>query len=233
MVSINQVKKDSNQLFFDALPKAVVSALKKCSEMDFFSQGNWYLAGGTALALQSGHRRSYDLDFFTKNKIFDEKKVEKILNDEGKWITNAISKGTVYGIFSGTKISLISYPYFKPAEKMHKFGTVSLLTPPDIAVMKIIAISQRGKKRDFFDLYWICQNVESLHNSILKVNKQYSVRQNLTHILKSLVYFTDAESDPEPEIYFKVSWQEIKKFFKKEIPAIANKIIIQSKPRTF
>jgi hypothetical protein len=55
------------------------------------------------------------------------------------------------------------------------------------------------------------------------------VRQNLTHILKSLVYFTDAESDPEPEIYFKVSWQEIKKFFKKEVPAIADKIIIQSK----
>lgn len=225
MVFTNQVKKDSYKLFFDALPKAAVLALKKCSKMDFFSQSNWYLAGGTALALQSGHRKSYDLDFFTKNKFFDEKKVEKILNDEGEWITNSISKGTIYGVFSKTKISLISYTHFKPAEKMQKLGTVSLLSPSDIAVMKIIAISQRGKKRDFFDLYWISQNIESLHNSILKVHKQYSVNQNLTHILKSLVYFADAETDPDPEIYFKANWKEVKKFFTKEVPIIAKKII--------
>lgn len=225
MVFVNQVKKDSGQLFFDALPKTAVLALKKCSKMDFFSQGNWYLAGGTALALQSGHRRSYDLDFFTENKFFDEKKVEKTLNGKGEWITNAISNGTFYGVFSGTKVSFISYPYFKPAEKMHNLGTVSLLSPSDIAVMKIIAISQRGKKRDFFDLYWISQNIESLYNSILKVHKQYSVNQNLTHILKSLVYFDDAETDPDPEIYFKANWKEIKKFFTKEITIIAKKII--------
>ena len=225
MVSANQVKKDSDQLFFDALPKAAVLAFKKCSEMDFFSQDNWYLAGGTALALQSGHRRSYDLDFFTENKFFDENKIEKNLNDKGEWITNSISNGTIYGVFSGAKMSLISYPYFKPAEKMYNFGTVSLLSPLDIAVMKIIAISQRGKKRDFFDLYWICQNIESLHNNISKVRKQYSINQNLTHILKSLVYFTDAETDPDPEIYFKATWQVVKNFFKKEIPIIVKKII--------
>jgi len=217
MVSSNQIKQNSGDLFLDALPKNAVSALKKCSEMDFFSQGNWYLAGGTALALHLGHRRSYDLDFFTSEKSFDEKKVEKIFNDKGEWITNSISEGTVYGVFSKTKMSFISYPYFKPDKKMHNFGTVSLLAPSDIAVMKIIAVSQRGKKRDFFDLYWICQKVESLHNSILKVRKQYSVQQNLMHILKSLVYFEDAENDPEPDFYFKATWPEVKKFFKKEI----------------
>ncbi|MFH1233939.1 MAG: nucleotidyl transferase AbiEii/AbiGii toxin family protein [Patescibacteria group bacterium] len=225
MVPVNQVKQSSVSFFSNALPKVAVLALKKCSEMNFFSRDNWYLAGGTALALQTGHRRSYDLDFFTKNKIFDEKKVEKILNDKGEWITNAISKGTIFGVLSRTKMSFIAYPYFKPAEKMRNFGTVSLLTPPDIAVMKIIAISQRGKKRDFFDLYWICQNIESLRNSILKVHKQYSVRQNLIHILKSLVYFNDAESDPEPKIYFDASWRKVKSFFTKEIPLIARKIM--------
>ncbi|MBU2578729.1 nucleotidyl transferase AbiEii/AbiGii toxin family protein [Patescibacteria group bacterium] len=225
MVPVNQVKQSSVSFFSNALPKAAVLALKKCSEMDFFSRGNWYLAGGTALALQTGHRRSYDLDFFTGKKIFDEKKVEKNLNDKGEWITDTISKGTIFGVLSGTKMSFISYPYFKPAEKMRNFGTVSLLSPLDIAVMKIIAISQRGKKRDFFDLYWICQNIEPLHNSILKVHKQYSVRQNLTHILKSLVYFNDAESDPEPKIYFDANWKKVKKFFTKEIPIIANKLM--------
>ena len=122
-------------------------------------------------------------------------------------------------------MSLIAYPFFTPAEKISKFGTVSLLAIGDIAIMKIVAISQRGKKRDFFDLYWICNNVVSLQESILKVDKQYSVRQNPTHILKSLVYFQDAEDDPEPEIYFKATWKEVKKFFSREISIIAKKII--------
>jgi len=82
--------------------------------------------------------------------------------------------------------------------------------------MKIIAISQRGRKRDFFDLYWMCQNVQSLSEIIPRVHKQYTVQQNLTHILKSLVYFEDAESDPEPEIYFKTNWSTVKRFFRKK-----------------
>ncbi len=225
MVTDSQVKKDSDQLFFNTLPKDAVLALKKCSEIDFFLHDKWYLAGGTALALRAGHRRSYDLDFFTENKSFDEKGVEKVLNNQGEWITNHISEGTVFGLFSKTKMSLIAYPFFTPAQKVLKFGTVSLLAPADIAVMKIIAISQRGKKRDFFDLYWICQHVVPLYDSILKVDKQYSVRQNPNHILKSLIYFQDAEDDPEPEIYFKATWREVKKFFTKEIPVIAKKII--------
>src|SRR3989344_2405439 len=122
MVSGFKIKKDAVQLFFNTLPKDAILALKNCSKIDFFSRGKWYLAGGTALALQSGHRRSYDLDFFTENKSFDEKDVEKLLNEQGGWITNNISKGTVFGVFSKTKISLISYPFFIPAEKLRKFG---------------------------------------------------------------------------------------------------------------
>jgi predicted nucleotidyltransferase component of viral defense system len=108
---------------------------------------------------------------------------------------------------------------------MRSLGMVSLLSPSDIAVMKIVAISQRGKKRDFFDLYWLSRNIQPLHDSILKANKQYSINQNLTHILKSLVYFEDAEQDPEPEIYFKASWKAVKSFFRKEVVDITNKII--------
>jgi len=96
--------------------------------------------------------------------------------------------------------------------------------------MKIIAISQRGRKRDFFDVYWCAKNIESLENIIKRLSVQYpSVAHDFHHILKSLVYFEDAESDPEPEIYFKAGWQEVKEFFKKEIPVITNRIIIQAK----
>jgi hypothetical protein len=225
MVLAGKVKKDISTFYFDILPKETLHALKKCAETSLFLKGDWYLAGGTALALQAGHRRSVDLDFFTERKNFDEKKIEELLNNQGGWVTTSLSKGTLYGEFLGAKMSLITYPFFTPAMPMRKYGAVSIITPLDVAVMKTIAISQRGKKRDFFDLFWICQNIQPLSLIISQVHKQYSVRQNLAHILKSLVYFEDAESDPAPEIFFKASWSEVKSFFKREVPAIAKKLM--------
>jgi len=163
---------------------------------------------------------------FTKRSQFDEKKIEEILSGQGEWITTSISRGTLYGEFFEGKISLISYPFFKSANPMSKFGSISLLAPFDIAVMKIIAISQRGKKRDFFDLFWLCQNVRPLNDFIANVDSQYNIRQNPTHILKSLVYFEDAESDPAPDILFKADWKEVRDFFKKEVLNITKKIIL-------
>ena len=104
--------------------------------------------------------------------------------------------------------------------------SVRVLNKIDIAVMKITAISQRGMKRDFFDLYWCAKNLEPLEETIKKLPAQYpSVAHNYHHILKAMVYFEDAESDPEPEIFFKASWQEVKGFFKKEIPIITKRLI--------
>lgn len=225
MVSTRKITPESTSLFFDILPRATTRAFARCSEIGFFSRDAWYLAGGTALALQAGHRRSVDLDFFTKEKFFNEKKIEESMSEHGEWVTSSISDGTLYGEFLGAKISFIAYPFFTPAEPMRKQGAVSILAPIDIAVMKIIAISQRGRKRDFFDLYWICQNINPLDGIISRVPKQYSVSQNTIHILKSLVYFEDAESDPNPEIYFDASWNKVKNFFIKEIPIIADKVI--------
>ena len=81
-----------------------------------------------------------------------------------------------------------SLSFFKPKEKFIKVGEVNILAPEDIAVMKIIAISQRGKKRDFIDLYWLCKNTKSLFEIINNVPKQYKANQNLSHILKSLIF---------------------------------------------
>lgn len=225
MVIAGKIKQDNDLLHFDTLPRVTLNALQKCALISLFSQDKWYLAGGTALALQAGHRKSVDLDFFTERKKFDEKKIEELMKSRGKWITTSLSEGTLYGEFFGAKMSFIAYPFFVPAMPMHKYNTVAIMTPADIAVMKIIAVSQRGRKRDFFDLYWICQNVQPLSLIIPRVHKQYAIHQNLTHILKSLVYFKDAENDPEPEIYFKANWSTVKKFFIKEIPVITRKVM--------
>jgi|SRR3989344_9283807 len=90
MVIANKIEQNADSLHFDALPKATLRALKKCAEINLFSRGGWYLAGGTALALQTGHRKSVDLDFFTEKKKFAEKKIEIVLSSQGKWITTSL-----------------------------------------------------------------------------------------------------------------------------------------------
>ena len=214
-----------DKLHLDSLPKVTRDSFLRCAPLSFFASGGWYLAGGTALALQAGHRQSVDLDFFTSEKIFDEKRTEESLSELGNWETSSLSKGTIYGEFCKAKMSLISYPFFTPVKPFLQVGTVSVLTPPDIAVMKIVAISQRGKKRDFIDLFWLSKNTQPLIKSIECVAQQYSVRQNFNHIIKSLTYFADAEDDPMPNLFFDTSWEEIKKFFQREVVTIAKKVM--------
>jgi hypothetical protein len=91
--------------------------------------------------------------------------------------------------------------------------------------MKITAISQRGKKRDFIDLYWLSLHVQPLLKSIESSMKQYSVRQNQNHILKSLVFFDDADSDPMPPLLFDATWEGIKKYFREETKNIAKRLL--------
>ena len=225
MDTSSKINFDWSHLHLDALPEITRKAFLKCIETPFFSEQGWYLAGGTALVLQAGHRKSVDLDFFTPLKSFDEKKAEETLSTVSNWRTTSIDRATVYGEFDGAKMSLISYPFFQIAKPFLKIKNVSVVTPPDIAAMKITAISQRGKKRDFFDLYWLSINTQPLFESIESAQNQYNVKQNINHILKSLVYFEDANDDPEPEIFFDANWEKVKSFFNKEIPIITKKLL--------
>ncbi len=226
MVSSPQIKINGlEELHLEALPPVTKKAFLRCVEMPFFSSGQWYLAGGTALALHAGHRQSVDLDFFTVEKSFDEKKIEESLSATGGWKTSSMDYGTVYGEFGGAKMSLIAYPFFRPTLPFAQIGKVSIVAPSDIAIMKIVAISQRGKKRDFVDLYWLCLHTQSLRESVGQTLKQYTVRQNPNHLLKSLVFFDDAENDPMPELFFKADWRTIKSYFRREVPKVAKSLM--------
>lgn len=207
------------------LPRATQHALSVLAQAKWLSRSSWYLAGGTALALQVGHRRSVDLDFFTKEKNFVLASLLEKFSKE-KWVTDIAREGTVYGRLEGAKISFITYPFFVPQDKLLRYGNVRVLTIRDIAVMKIIAISQRGRKRDFIDLYWYATHQESPLDVIKRLPKQYpTVAHDYHHILKSLVYFDDAEGDPMPEIYFKADWKTVKSYFRREIPKITKKLL--------
>lgn len=210
----------------EVLPNKTKKALDFLSSQTWLKNSEWYLAGGIALSLQVGNRKSYDLDFFTQNKNFDEKKLLAKFIDNKNWQTEIEEKNTIYGKLFDSKISFIAYPFFVPKQESIFYGVIKVLSPIDIAVMKITAISQRGKKRDFFDLYWCVNNIDSLSNIIKKLPEQYpSVAHDFHHIIKALTYFVDAEEDPEPEIYFETDWQKVKDFFKKEVPIVMKKIM--------
>ena len=208
------------------LPRQTKRALDFLSKETWLNNSKWYLAGGTALALQAGNRRSLDLDFFTEEKDFDGKKLIARFIDNNDWKTDVEEKNTIYGELFKAKVSFIAYPFFVPKQKSSRYGCIRVLHPLDIAVMKITAISQRGKKRDFFDLYWCAKNLEPLEDTIKRLPEQYpSIAHDYHHILKSMVYFADAESDPEPDINFDANWKTVKAFFTKEIPIIARKVM--------
>lgn len=213
-------------LHLEALPRQTKKALDFLSGETWLKGSDWYLAGGTALALQVGNRKSVDLDFFTEKRGFDENRLLVHFLENKNWKTTIKEEGTIYGELFGAKVSFIAYPFFIPKQVPARYGSIRILHPLDIAVMKIIAISQRGRKRDFLDLYWCAHNLEPLEKTIKRLKKQYpTVAYDYNHILKSLVYFKDAEIDPMPEINFKTSWKEAKNFFVREIPRITIAII--------
>lgn len=210
------------------LPRPTQKALSWLANQEWLRQSRWYLAGGTALTLQHGHRVSMDLDFFTTHNDFNISKLTANLK-HGDWQETFHREGTLYGTIAGGKVSFIAYPFFKPIMPYHHYGAIRVLDARDIAVMKIVAISQRGSKRDFFDLYWYVQHQEPLYDVMTRLKEQYpGVAHDYHHIIKSLVYFTDAENDPTPQLRFRATWKQIKLFFQKEIKLLIPHLIFLS-----
>ncbi len=175
-----------------------------------------YLAGGTAAALQIGHRISMDFDFFTP-KDFVPKEFSTALSKLGSFDEDQADKGTVLGKFKGVSFSLFIYKYpliFPPI----KYLSLDIADIRDIAAMKIDAIATRGAKRDFIDLYFIGQSGYQLEQLLDIYDKKYkNLATAKMHIVKSLIYFDDAESDEMPKMLKKVAWEDVKKYFENEV----------------
>lgn len=177
-----------------------------------------YLAGGTALALQIGHRISYDLDFFTDRKF----KAQIFLKEMGRFKLyrhERVAQGTILGRLGNVKFSLFYYPYHL-LKKTVSFKNINIASITDIAAMKIAAISERGTKRDFIDLYFILQKITLAEVFNFYDRKYQKLSSNLLHVKKSLVYFEDAKNDPMPKMIIPVSWEKVKFFFEGEITKI-------------
>lgn len=196
-------------------------ALEQIAEISLTDQ--FYLAGGTALAIHLKHRLSFDLDFFSNEK-FDQKLLDKKLSKINGYKLGRIEEDTLLGIIGETKISFFTY-HCKIIKPYIDYKKIHLLQIPDIAAMKLDAIGSRGIKRDFVDLYFISKNftLDDCLNFYLK--KYPQLKENIFHIIKSLSYFIEAEDSEMPVMLEKINWKDIKVFFEKESVRLAKKYL--------
>ena len=183
-----------------------------------FSNDGFYLAGGTGLALQIGHRDSVDFDFFKEGEVDTVFLIEKITTIFASYKLSVTQqeKNTVSCLIGGNiQISFFGYRHklLNPLIKSDYFDIASVI---DIGCMKLSAITGRYLEKDYVDLYFILQNIllsELLENFV----KKYP-NIDKTLILKSLIYFDDIVEEP---ILFKennnVSFETIKVFLQKTI----------------
>lgn len=193
----------------DTLTKNTKHVLESLSQAGLTK--DFYLAGGSALALYYGHRFSVDLDWFAESFSYTSVFREK-LSKLGKLSVESEGEKTFNGALNGVKISFFEYPYPLISSKTQYKDNIYLASRPDIAVMKLEAVARRGTYKDFVDIYFLLKeyNLDQLLDFLRK--KFTGVEYNETHLLKSLTYFEDAKKSEFPEMIKPVNWEDIKKF---------------------
>lgn len=201
-------------MFYEILDKKRMRILPLLKEF----KKNFYLAGGTALALQLGHRDSIDFDFFSESEFSTKELFKKLKTVFKNFLLVKVQEeeNTISVIIDESiKLSFFYYPY-KQVKKFKSEEVFRLASIEDIACMKLSAIVSRAVQKDYVDLYFILKqiNLEGIFKALKK--KMPELDENL--ILKSLVYFKDVERE---KIIFKkgnhVSFEEVKNFLRKTV----------------
>ncbi|MCH7951327.1 nucleotidyl transferase AbiEii/AbiGii toxin family protein [Patescibacteria group bacterium] len=201
-------------MYTEVLPQSTANLLNRLSQNPQPAE-KFYLTGGTALSLHLGHRESEDLDFFSKES-FDPKVLQKKLIDFGILEDVELDKGTLNCFLNGVKLQFLHYPY-KLLKKPAKWKRISVSSLIDITCTKLITVSERGDKKDFIDLYVLFKHY-SLPYLFKQLKQKYEkVDYSQTAILKSLVYFEDAEKQPMPRMHIELTWEEVKNEIREKV----------------
>ena len=188
----------------------VLERLKK----SVLSNNLFYLAGGTGLAIILAHRKSYDFDFFSKDQFSTEKLLEIIVKsfEEDEVILSEIKEDTLIVFINNIQVSFFQYNYPLLKNIIKKDG-LCIASLEDILAMKVIAIIQRGTKKDFIDLWIIIKEKKySLQDTFIFCKTKYGKAFSESIALKALTYFKDAEGETPDEEESNFSWESIKKY---------------------
>lgn len=205
----------------DALPPRLRSLLKRLVELGITRE--FYLAGGTGLALHLNHRRSVDLDWFSRTNRLDadgRRALLAQLRQLPQWRVIESKDGTIHGRVGLVRVSFFWYPQPLVSPLVRK-ERVPVAAVEDIGLMKLGAIIGRGSRKDFIDVYTICQSVPLPRLLALAGKKFRDVQDFPWQALKALSFFEDAEREPPAVMVSPVSWDQVKAFFIRAVRLLA------------
>jgi len=187
--------------------------------------GNFYLAGGTALALQIGHRISTDLDWFSSISLLlasEREQIRQALTLIGDPKIAAEEDGQLHVQFVGTDVSFLyqHHPLLFPTVA---YQGLNLASPADIGLMKLAAVNSRGTRRDFVDLYCL-RETAPLEQLLELAKEKYADRPSFLAVTaRALAYFEDAEQQPMPQMLQKVKWAEVRAYCERAAHQLARR----------
>ena len=193
-------------LSYSAVDANTLELLKVLMQQEVFS--SLRLVGGTALALQYGHRKSVDLDMFGPAQL-DSLEVRLVLKQIGKLTVIKETPNIKIYILNGIKVDFVNYTYPWIDNAIEEDG-IRLASDKDIAAMKINAIEGRGSKKDFIDIYFLLKHY-TLQEIIDLYCRKYPENSVFRAIL-SLSYFDDADLQMMPTMFVDINWDSIKKY---------------------
>jgi hypothetical protein len=202
-------------VFARVLPRGSRKLLRDLESNTPGALRGWTLAGGTGLALQLGHRLSDDFDFFRSSR-FQRQALHSALRKLGECEVLQEEAGTLTVLLRKVKLS-----FFRAQEpllfEVSPFSFFRLADVRDIALMKMIAVMNRGSRKDFVDLYCLLRREGSLADYLEWLPEKYGPgRVNPYQLLQSLTWFEEAEAEPMPRMLEPLDWGECKAFFLRE-----------------
>lgn len=203
-------------LHYSTIEPTTLELLRQLMSMEEFSETR--LVGGTALALQFGHRKSIDIDLFGKIN-FDEIDIVKTFEGFRKVISLKRSQNINIFIINDIKVDIVNYSYPWLKDEII-IDNLRLAAFEDIAAMKIAAVTNRGSKKDFFDIFLLLNYLPLKDILSFYTTKYFDASPFLAY--KSLSYFEDAEREENPVMMHKQSWNQVKKRILLELEKVQN-----------
>lgn len=196
-------------LHWEAAPAGMQKVLASVSTA--LAGTDFYLAGGTALTLLEGHRISVDLDLFSPSFDDPEAAQRTLAEAHPEAVTTSMSSRTLYLQVEGTTVSLFGYSYPLVAPLLRPDNSLlPIASREDIAAMKLAAITSRGSRKDFIDLWLLLNRWWSLSDCLELFRKKFATR-DIGHVVRSLTYFDDADEEPPLRMLVDIEWDSVKR----------------------
>lgn len=202
---------------WESLTSETHQAYRKIAGLGFIN--NFYLAGGTGLALHLGHRFSIDLDFFSPHSDAvgaDQRAILREMFEDPTLSITFDKDATFVATWRDVGLSFFRlhlYPLVQPTLLVDGVQVASL---EEIGAMKLAAIIDRGTRKDLVDLYFILQRVPIEHLFQVAAVKYARVRTFAISAVRALAYFEDAEALPMPRMIDHTPWPDMKRFLERQ-----------------